>query len=366
MELSGNVSENIVLGTGIYNVTQLSEAEDATCTDSERFSWIFAYQPIYMWVIFVLGFLENSFVIGVFLLHKSRCTVAEIYLGNLAAADLIFVCGLPFWAIYISNEFYWPFGSFLCVFINALMKVNNYASIYFLLMVSIDRYFALVKTMSTGRTRRTSCAMYNCLFIWILSAIMSMPKAAFRVVRFVPALNTTACIIDSSAEWHIASNILLNLIGFVVPLAGISFCTFQIIKALTNNSMQKFKEFNTEKKAARLVFAVVFVFFICWLPFHFFTLLDTLDYLKVFPECAINQVLDIGTQISTYIGYSNSCINPLLYVMVGNHFRKKAVEVYYQFTPRKHRPRNLSLQTDFSADTVRTSISMGQPNRKIF
>ncbi|KAM8920833.1 B2 bradykinin receptor-like [Pelodytes ibericus] len=334
------------------------------CPLAESLNWIFTYQPIYMWVIFVLGFVENLFVICVFLLHKSHCTVAEIYLGNLAAADLLFVCGLPFWAIYISNGFYWPFGSFLCVLINALIQINLYGSIYFLLMVSIDRYLALVKTMSAGRMRRASCAKLNCLAIWVFAVFMSIPKVAFRRVKYIPDFDTTLCLIDTPSDnWHIASNILLILVGFLIPLCIISFCTIKIMNVLRNNSMQKFKEFNTEKKATLLVLAVLLLFIVCWLPFHFFTIFDTLDYLKAFPKCALTHFIEVGNQISTYIGFSNSCINPLLYVMVGNHFRKKTMEVYTRFSRRRQRGRNCSIPTDFSADTVRTSISMGQQKR---
>nr|DBA14498.1 TPA: hypothetical protein GDO54_005456 [Pyxicephalus adspersus] len=333
------------------------------CLASEGFEWLYTYQPAYMWFIFSLGFVENLFVILVFLLHKSPCTVAEIYLGNMAVADLIFVSGLPFWAIYISNKFYWPFGSFLCVTINSLIQLNLYGSIYFLMMVSIDRYLALVKTMSIGRMRRTCCAKINCAIIWICAVIASLPKVIFRKVMFLPDFNTTACIIlPPDDSWNIASNILLNLFGGFIPAIIIGFCTIQIIKVLRNNTMQQFKEVNNEKKATWLVFTVLLVFVLCWLPFHVGTFFDTLDLLGVFHTCGWSQAIEIGNQISTYIAFSNSCINPLLYVIVGNHFRKKAKEVFWQFVAKFRPPRRASLPINYSGITVRTSISMGQQN----
>ncbi|KAM4690880.1 B2 bradykinin receptor-like [Rhinophrynus dorsalis] len=320
-----------------------------------------------MWIIFVLGFLENSFVLMILLLHKSRCTVAEIYLGNLAFADLLFVCGLPFWAIYVSNQFYWPFGSFLCVFVSALIQFNLYGSIYFLMMISFDRYLALVKTMSFGRMRRVGCAKFNCVIIWVFAVMVSMPKSIFRTVEYHPDFNTTACLImPPSYHWHIATNILLNVIGFLIPVSVISYCSFHIIKVLRNNSMQNFKEIKNEKKATILVFAVLLAFIICWLPFHVFTFIDTLHLSGLISGCAMDQFQEIGNQISTYIGFSNSCINPLLYVIVGNHFRKKTVGVFKQFTSKQQRSRNASIPTDFSADTLRTSISMEPKKSRIF
>ncbi|KAM4690571.1 B2 bradykinin receptor-like [Rhinophrynus dorsalis] len=319
-----------------------------------------------MWIIFVFGFIENSFVLMILLLHKSRCTVAEIYLGNLAFADLLFICGLPFWAIYVSNHFYWPFGSFLCVFVSALIQFNLYGSIYFITMVSFDRYLALVKTMSFGRMRRVGCAKFNCVIIWVCAVMVSMPKSIFRTVHNVPGFNTTACLImPPSDDWHIAANILMNIVGFLIPVPIILFCTFHIIKVLRNNSMQKCKCINTEKKATVLALAVCLAFIICWLPLHIIIFVETLDLFHVFSGCSVNKFIQIGTQISSFIGYSNSCINPLLYVMVGNNFRKKIKEVFEQFKSRQQRSNNESIPSGSSVDTTRTSISMGTKRSRI-
>lgn len=336
--------------------TILADTKD-DCLELEQFEWLFTYQPPYMWFIFALGFLENLFVISVFVLHKSRCTVAEIYLGNMAAADLIFVSGLPFWAIYISNKFYWPFGDFMCVAVNSFIQLNLYSSIYFLMMVSIDRYLALVKTMSVGRLRRPWWAKVNCAIIWMFAVAVSLPSVVFRKVMFIAEFNTTACITDPpSPNWYIATNIILNVLGFLVPLVAIAFCTLQMICVLRNNAMQKFKVVNTEKKATWLVLSVLLVFIVCWLPFHISTFIDTLDRFKVFPTCTVKSVNHIFNQISTYIGFSNSCINPVMYIMVGNHFRKKAIEVYSTLLRRGYERRQSSASTQIS-------FSMG-PNKK--
>ncbi|OCT65039.1 B2 bradykinin receptor [Xenopus laevis] len=339
---------------------------NSTCALSESLKRILYFQPIYMWIVFVLGFVENMFVLLVFLLHKKRSTVAEIYLGNLAAADLLLVCGLPFWAINISSNFHWPFGSFLCVFLNGLILLNLNGSIYFLMMVSIDRYLALVKTMSFGRMRSVRCAKINCLIIWAFAVIASLPKTIFRRIRYFPEFDVMACIIDPpSPHWNVVSGLLLTLVGFFIPVTVILYCTFHITKVLRNNSMQEFKEVNKEKKASVLVLVVLLVFIICWLPFHVTTFIDTFHMLNLFDGCALVNFVEIASQISTYLGYSNSCINPLLYVMVGNHFRKKTKEVYNQFRIRRQRGRNASIPTDFTADTIRTSISMGPQKNRI-
>ncbi|XP_077322907.1 B2 bradykinin receptor-like [Lithobates pipiens] len=342
-----------------------STLSNKSCLTIEGFLWLFEYQPVYMWFIFILGFIENAFVISVFLLHKSRCTVAEIYLGNMAAADLVFVSGLPFWAISISRGFSWQFGDFLCVAVNTVIILNLFASIYFLLMVSIDRYLALVKTMSVGRMRRPWWAKVICAMIWTFAVVVSLPKIIFRKVDFVSEFNITACIIKPpSNEWILVNNIILNVIGFLIPVIVIGFCSFQIVNVLRNNTMQKFKEINNEKRATLLVLSVLLVFIACWLPFQISTFIDTLLQLKVFDECSVKQPNEVFNQISTYIGFSNSCINPLLYVIVGNNFRKKALEVYRPLVPTRLRTRSPSVQTNYSMDTTQSSFYLDCQKKK--
>ncbi|XP_075047840.1 B2 bradykinin receptor-like [Mixophyes fleayi] len=309
------------------------------CIGHEHFQWIYIYQTVYLWFVFVFGFIENLFVISVFLLHKNRCTVAEIYLGNMAAADLIFVSSMPFWAMYVSNNFYWMFGSFLCFTFHFLLNLNLFSSSFFLMMISIDRYLAFVKTMSSGRMRRAGCAKVNCVIIWIIAIGVSLPKVVFRKIVFFPSSNTTVCITrPPSNDWHIVTNIIRNVVGFLIPVIVITFCTVQITYVLRNNTMQQFKGGNNEKKAMRLVVSVLLVFIVCWLPFHISSFIDTLDLYNVFTSCAVTGYNYILNQLSIYVGFSNSCINPLLYVIVGSNFRKKAREVYRPLLPRRHRP----------------------------
>ncbi|XP_068110882.1 B2 bradykinin receptor-like [Hyperolius riggenbachi] len=335
-----------------------------SCFSGADFAWLTKYQPAYMWFIFIFGFLENLFVILVFLLHKKRCTIAEIYLGNMAAADLVFVSSLPFFAISVSRGFNWPFGHFLCVAVSSLTILNLFSSIYFLMMVSIDRYLVLVKTMSVGRMRTTRWAKIVCILIWIFAGVVSIPKVIFRKAEFHKWFNTTVCYVDAPPNLDIANNFILNIVCFLIPVVVIGFCTFHIIKTLRNNTMQNFKEIKTEKKATWLVLSVLLVFIACWLPFQISTFIDTLNRYRLFPPCSVDVPNEVFNQISTYIGFSNSCLNPLLYVIVGNQFRKKAKAVYLQLLGR-YRGRGPSMQMDSSLNTTQTSLYLdGQKKKK--
>lgn len=302
----------------------------------------------------------NIFVLSVWCFHKSRSTVAEIYLANLAAADLLLLCGLPFWAIYTANNFHWPFGLILCKIINSFLVINLYSSIYFVVMVSIDRYLALVKTMSLGRMRQPMCAKWNCLAIWVSALFLCFPTLAFRSLKGVNTYEGLACVLDypSVFQWTITTAVLLNSVGFLIPVCIITYCSVQIIHTLQNRDTQNIKTIQTEKKATILVLAVLLLFIICWLPFQITTFLDMLFQIGIISGCDADNALGVASQIAVYCGFINSCLNPIVYVIVGKHFRKKCKEVYFGRVLR--RPSSASsmttmeiFRTSFSADTQR-------------
>ncbi|KAJ8290268.1 hypothetical protein GJAV_G00010690 [Gymnothorax javanicus] len=303
---------------------------------SEAWEWLYTMQPVYMMVICVLGIAANFFVLSIFCLHKKPCTVAEIYLSNLAIADLVFLSCLPFWAITVWNKFDWQFGPVMCRLVNMGVKVNMYCSIYSLVLVSFDRYVALVHTMSHGRMRRASYAKLTCLAIWGLSILMSIPVLLYRKVEYMSEYLVNACYLDyPSFEVEVACDLLLVFLGFLLPASVISFCTCKIIQVLRNQNMRKFNAMKTEKKATLLVLFVLLAFMLCWIPFHIVTFIDIVVRILNLDECELVNGLDISNQVFTYLAFSNSVLNPILYVIVGKNFRKKVMEVFKQISQKR-------------------------------
>ncbi|XP_077094270.1 B2 bradykinin receptor [Siphateles boraxobius] len=343
-----------VLSTIPTTISRNNLTNDTQCPHWEVWDWLYIMQPAYMFIICVLGILGNIFVLLVFGLHKKACTVAEIYLGNLAAADLLLVLCLPFWAINIANGFDWRFGSVMCRLVNAGIRMNMFCSIYLLVLVSADRYVALVHAMSRGRMRRPRYAKLNCIAVWCFGLILSIPTLHFRDTQFIPELNVTACILKyPSPDVSLVCDILLILLGFIIPILVITYCTLKIIRALSEQVVDRFNAENTERKATILVLVVLMVFLLCWVPFHLVTLMDILVRFGLLGGCDFNTGLDVSNQIFTYLALSNSVLNPILYVIVGKNFRKKVKELIKQLTERKTDSANGSTRSQLSS-TLKT------------
>nr|XP_023011364.1 B2 bradykinin receptor-like [Maylandia zebra] len=291
-------------------------------------SLIFTLVPPYILVISVLGIIFNVFVLMVFCLHKKACTVAEIYLSNLAGADLALVCFLPFWAEYTRKGFDWPFSESLCKVTSAVIYMNAFCSIYFLVLVSIDRYVALVHPLSHERIRRPFYAKLGCLFVWGLGLVFALPVFIYRKLEFKPQSNLTQCSLDLPQNQYMASEVITIIFSFIIPIIIISFCTVRIFQSLNNRLMEGLNSKKMEQKATTLILAVLLAFLICWVPFHVTKILDVLQNTGIL-KCHIT--LTIVQQISTYFAFFNSVLNPILYVIAGNNFRRRTKELSKQW-----------------------------------
>lgn len=314
------------------NVSEGSIPEVDPCSNyTAAWLWLSSLQPTYLSLTSVVGLLGNSLVLCVFCLQRKSCTVADVYLGNLAAADLVMMSCLPFWAITVSQGFRWDFGDVLCKMVNVAISMNYICSILFLVLVSLDRYLALVKPMCPSRLRRAAWARRICLGVWVLGFLLSLPSLLYRTVKYVEDPGVNACILAyPHPSWRVHHNIIRNVLGFLIPVPVVAYCSWHISSVLADGRVSGVPQVRTERKSTYLVLAVLVVFLFCWTPHQAMLFLDTLDYYHVTPGCLWGHVLDVGLQLSTYLAYSNSAVNPFLFVIVGKHFRKRAKAVFWK------------------------------------
>lgn len=313
--------------------------------------------PPYVFTLCALGLLLNGFVLLVYLLHRDQLTVAEVYLSNLALADFLLLCLLPFWAKNILDDYNWRYGDALCKLVNAAIVVNFYTSTYTLVMISVDRYMALVKTMRARRLRRVSYAKLVCGLLWTLGLLLSSPNMVHRKVKFVPKVQMWACVQDYSHDspWKLANQVLMIVLGFFLPFLVITFCSVSIVKALVaRRECQGFHDIN-DRKATALVYGVTLLFLLCWGPFQAFVLLDVLCDVHVLDVDLWHHTIDVGRQVSLYPAFLNSALNPVLYVFSGEYFRRKISDVYR----RGGHSRRGSDMTTFQRSVISTYVNRG-------
>lgn len=96
--------------------------------------------PIIYALICASGVLANGLVISVVLGCKQK-VVSDIYILNLAVADLLFLVGMPFIIHQLLQEQGWIFGDFLCWAATTIDLNNQFSSVAIVTLLCIDRYW---------------------------------------------------------------------------------------------------------------------------------------------------------------------------------------------------------------------------------
>lgn len=100
--------------------------------------------PVVFSLIVLVGIFGNALVIIVVATNAAMRSTTNMLILNLAVADLLFIIAcVPSTATdYVLNS--WPFGGVWCQTVQYLIYATSYVSIYTLILMSIDRYMAVV------------------------------------------------------------------------------------------------------------------------------------------------------------------------------------------------------------------------------
>ncbi|XP_040842434.1 C-X-C chemokine receptor type 1-like [Ochotona curzoniae] len=288
-------------------------------------------------LVFLLSLLGNSLVMLVILDGRSNRSVTDIYLLNLAIADLLFALTLPIWAT--SKVKGWIFGTALCKVVSLLKEVNFYSGILLLACISMDRYLAIVHATRTWIQKR-HLVKFVCLSMWGLSLILSLPFFIFRQA-LVQKNSTPVCyedLGDNTAKWRLVLRVLPQTFGFVFPLLVMLFCYGFTLRTLFKAHMGQ------KHRAMRVIFAVVLIFLLCWLPYNLVLLADTLMRTRMIEEtCARRNDIDRALEATEILGFLHSCLNPIIYAFIGQNFRNGFLKILatrglisHEFLARHH------------------------------
>ncbi|KAK2859648.1 hypothetical protein Q5P01_004268 [Channa striata] len=282
------------------------------------------YEPPLFWIIFVLGAMGNLMVVWIYTTVRNRLkTMTDMYLLNLAVADLLFLCMLPFWAVDAIKG--WDFGTGLCKMVSAVYRINFFSSMFLLTCISVDRYIAIVQVTKAHNTKkqRLFYSKLACLAVWIVSTILALPEFIFAQVKSNPRMSCVLVYWDNNNNWTKILVLSLQIcMGFCLPMLVMFFCYSVIIrKLLQARSFEK-------HKALRVIIAVVLVFVLSQLPYNSLLIVEAVEAANAtFTECETVIFVDIAGQIAKSLAYTHACLNPFLYVFIGVRFRQDILRI---------------------------------------
>ncbi|XP_056619684.1 C-C chemokine receptor type 6a [Triplophysa dalaica] len=308
--------------------------------DVERFLQLYIHP-----IICIVGFIGNTLVIVTYALYKRTKSMTDVYLLNVAIADIMFVVALPL--IIYSERNGWAMGNWSCKLLRGVYSVNLYSGMLLLACISGDRYLAIVQARRSYRLR-SSTLLYSrlvCVVVWSLALVLSLPTFIFYQ-RYQPSPFEFVTIEESNYTvfndqphvcfFRFSSNVTAKTFkiavpsaqvgaGFFLPLLIMGFCYISVIATLL-----RAKNFQRHK-AVRVVLTVVLVFVACHTPYNLALLYRTATIFDE-QECSHEEAVVLAIIITESLAYLHSCLNPLLYAFIGvnfrNHFRKIIEDIW--------------------------------------
>ncbi|XP_063786647.1 proteinase-activated receptor 3-like [Pseudophryne corroboree] len=267
--------------------------------------------PSFYSIVFILGLPANGIALWV-LVFKAKKIPSTLLLMNLAAADLLFMLALPFKITYHFLGNNWIFGEALCRIVTAVFYGNMYCSVFFLTVISVDRYFALVHPFwSKGvRSWRSSTAISIGIWLVVIAGVSMFLFVPQTKTFTSPGITTCHEIWPhcKGYEWYTNYFIVLFIVGYVIPLVAILFSYVPILVTLATNR-------ESHRHVIRLIILVLLMFILCFTPSN---ILLILHYLETDWDC--HNQLYIWYTVALSLTSFNSCIDPFIYYYISNDF----------------------------------------------
>lgn len=175
-----NLSSMVTPSSMLLATTQLtlgtsSDAEADQAISETTFIIVRHIVPVFFGFIGITGLLGNALVVMVVLSNPNMRSTTNLLIINLAMADLLFVvfC-VPFTGSdYVLDE--WPYGDIWCRVVQYLIVVTAHASIYTLVLMSLDRYLAVVHPIASMVIRTETHTMRAIFVMWFLILTSAIP-----------------------------------------------------------------------------------------------------------------------------------------------------------------------------------------------
>uniref|UniRef100_A0A182PGB8 G-protein coupled receptors family 1 profile domain-containing protein n=1 Tax=Anopheles epiroticus TaxID=199890 RepID=A0A182PGB8_9DIPT len=286
--------------------------------------WEVALKTITFVPLILFGVLGNAILCSTLVQIRALRTPTNLLIANLALADLatLVICPLMF----MFHDFYqnYVLGAVGCRTEGFLQGSLLITSVLCLCAISYDRLTAIVFPKRSRLTKRGAVVLI--VLCWTGGFLIALPLSMYRAYRERQWKNylETYCAENTTflpSYWHV-------LIGALVwfPLL-VMFCCYSLIFLKLDRYERRVlrKEHpisvSYKRKVAKTLFIVLIVFVLLRIPFTTLVFIRYNRYLNDNQNQIGNDFL-ILWYVSHYLMYLNAALNPLIYGLTNENFRK--------------------------------------------
>ncbi|KAJ8389354.1 hypothetical protein AAFF_G00120620 [Aldrovandia affinis] len=371
MERSSQFKPTPVIYGGLLNISANDTNVNYTSKVEEKDTNL-AFQAGLAVTLSVITFattLSNAFVIATIYQSRKLHTPANLLIASLALTDLLVsILVMPISALYTVTHS-WTLGQVICdIWLSSDITCCT-ASILHLCVIALDRYWAITDAVEYSKKRTPARAAGMIATAWVIAISISMPPLFWRQVK---AGEVTSCDVNTdhifytiystfgafyiptlllialygriyvearkrilkqspkkSGKRLTSAHLLTNSPGSVASTTSLNYGTHESsscdagsvvsasqVKVTVSDALLEKKRISAarERKATKTLGIILGAYIICWLPFFIYTLL-----MSICTTCTFHPEL---FDIFTWLGYLNSLINPIIYTMSNEDFKK--------------------------------------------
>lgn len=321
-------------------------------------------------LFFLFGLVGNLFALWVFLFLQSSRNSVRVFLINCAVADLVLLACLPFRVFYHVNGNKWVLGSVACKMVGNVFYMNMYISITLLGLISLDRYLRL---KGKGRARRgMSITLWGhsrpwswvaCGALWGLSLVALVPMIATAEDKE----DRDKCFQykqrSSKAKGKAYFNgVLVVFFWLVFIMLVVSYAKIASQLLAVSRDKPDLPNAQRYQRTAKKSFFVLFLFTVCFAPYHAFRPVYILSQLSEQPSCDYFQLVDRTNEVMLLLSAFNSCLDPIMYFLLSGSVRKTALQALGHRLGNRFLFLNDATSNSSTIEFRRPSVPMALPN----
>ncbi|XP_053566015.1 P2Y purinoceptor 14 [Bombina bombina] len=279
--------------------------------------------PIMYSIIFIGGLFLNSVNLWIFCYISSNRSFI-IYLKNIVVADLLMTLTFPLKILSDAEIGHWGLRIVVCRFSAVIFYLNMYVGIIFLGILGFDRYYKIMRPMHLFSFQSVKQSKIISAGVWIVMAFISVPNMILTNQPYNETQTYSCAKLKSElgVHWHKASNYICIIIFVAVFFFLMLF--YGSISRKIYKSHQKFRRDSVHKrKSKQNIYSILFVFFVCFVPYHICRIPYTLIQTGPAISCQLYNTLFYLKEWTLFLSAANVCLDPVIYFFLCQPFREK-------------------------------------------
>lgn len=269
------------------------------------------------------GFLGNILALQHYVYYMKTWTTNTIFLFNLALCDFSWTLMAPFSVYYNTQKLAVYFSQAFYQVIELFFSINVYGSVYFLTLISFDRYMGAVHPISSLTWWNKEKAVFCTIGVWIFILIASLPEiyyalAAGRQHSIINYLDST----EKPLQFAVPLTLSKIVLRFLIPVTVIFTCYMLTLKALLKFSKRQQRR-NRLVRPLLLISAAMIVFAISFIPYHVMMMVILIYRINCQPPCGNISTLSAIYKVTEIICSINSCLDPIIFTIANKTFYQR-------------------------------------------